>query len=105
MYLIMENLKYNNLTELMAFNIKYYRYLKGLSQEQLAELSHLSPEYISRIERGLNSPTIDKLETIAKALNMDAYIFLKQTKIDNAILSKMTSTRQYNQYNMNGTKK
>ena len=101
----MEKLKFNNLTELLAFNIKYYRYLKGLSQEQLAELSHLSPEYISRIERGLNSPTIDKLETIAKALNMEAYLFLKPAKVDTTILEKMSSTRQYNQYNMNGNGK
>ena len=46
----MKRLEFKNLSQLLAFNIKYYRYVNNLSQELLAEKSNLSPEYISRIE-------------------------------------------------------
>ena len=63
-------LTFNNLKELLIFNIKYYRYKNNLSQEKLAELCSLTPRYITDIERGLHCPTILKIEIIAKALNI-----------------------------------
>lgn len=36
--------------EQIAKNIKYYRKLKGLTQDEVAELTGYSPEYIRRIE-------------------------------------------------------
>ena len=62
-------MKFKDLRELLIFNIKYYRYVNNYSQEKLAELSKLSPRYITDIERGLHCPTIPKLEVIAKSLN------------------------------------
>ena len=44
-------IKFDNLKDLLIFNIKYYRYVNNLAQELLAEKSTLCPEYISRIER------------------------------------------------------
>ena len=42
----------------------------GLSQEKLAEKADLSTVFISRIERGVESPTVDNLVKIAKALGV-----------------------------------
>jgi transcriptional regulator with XRE-family HTH domain len=42
----------------------------GFSQEKLAEQADLSTVFISRIERGVESPTMDNLVKIAKALNV-----------------------------------
>lgn len=39
-----------NIYEKTAKNIKYYRKLKGLTQDEVAELTGYSPEYIRRIE-------------------------------------------------------
>ena len=39
-----------NIYEKTAKNIKYYRKLKGLTQDEVAELTGYSPEYITRIE-------------------------------------------------------
>lgn len=47
-------LGFKDLRELLIFNIKYYRYVNNYSQEKLAELSKLSPRYITDIERGLH---------------------------------------------------
>ena len=59
-------INFNNLKELLIFNIKYYRYKNNLSQEKLAELCSLTPRYITDIERGLHCPTILKIEIIDK---------------------------------------
>ena len=42
----------------------------GLTQEKLAEKSNLSTVFISRIERGVESPSVDNLVKIAKALGV-----------------------------------
>lgn len=48
-----------------------------LSQERLAFLSGLHPTYISQLERGIKSPTVDALWNIAKALNIPVSVILK----------------------------
>ena len=40
----------------------------GLTQEKLAEKAGLSTVFISRLERGRESPSVDNLVKIAKAL-------------------------------------
>lgn len=42
----------------------------GFSQEKLAEKAGLSTVFISRIERGVESPSVDNLVKIAKALGV-----------------------------------
>ena len=42
----------------------------GLTQEKLAEKSDLSTVFISRIERGIESPSVDNLVKVAKALGV-----------------------------------
>jgi len=42
----------------------------GFSQEKLAEKADLSTVFISRIERGVESPSVDNLLKIAKALGV-----------------------------------
>ena len=41
-----------------------------LSQEKLAEKANLSTVFISRVERGKESPSVDNLVKIAKALGV-----------------------------------
>ena len=43
---------------------------RGFSQEKLAEKADLSTVFISRIERGVESPSVDNLQKIAKALGV-----------------------------------
>ena len=66
-------IEFDNLRDLLIFNIKYYRYLNNFSQEKLAELCRLSPRYITDVERGLHCPTIPKIESIAIAFNIEPY--------------------------------
>lgn len=56
----------------MENNIKEFREEQGLSQEKLAELSHLSVGYICHLEKGnRKNPTYKTMVKISKALNRD----------------------------------
>lgn len=50
--------------------IKTVRKLARLTQERLAEKADLSVHYLSRIETGRATPTLDSLERIAVALHV-----------------------------------
>jgi len=65
----------NSTTDILKYNIKYYRNMQNLTQEQLGELSGISTDYISELERGKKVPSIKRLDLIAKALNVEIYKF------------------------------
>lgn len=60
-----------SLIHTFATNVKKYRQEKGISQEGLAELSGLHRTYISAVERERRNISIENIEHIAKALNVD----------------------------------
>jgi transcriptional regulator with XRE-family HTH domain len=58
-------------TTIIAKNIKKYRKEKGLSQDKLARLADIAHATIIKIESGgIQSPTIDTVQKIAKALGI-----------------------------------
>ena len=58
-------------------NIRSVRKSKNLSQEKLAELTNISRNSVSLIETGKINPTILKLVDIAKVLEIDINVLLK----------------------------
>jgi transcriptional regulator with XRE-family HTH domain len=58
-------------TTTIAKNIRKYRKEKGLSQDKLARLADIAHATIIKIESGgIQSPTIDTVQKIAKALDV-----------------------------------
>lgn len=57
---------------------------KDLTQEQLADLSGLSIQYVGEIERGKRNPSLTTIETLAKALTLPITDFfeLQEFQID-----------------------
>lgn len=51
-------------------NIKFFRKQKGLTQKELGEIIHMSPNSIQRYELGHRDPQNKTLEEIAKALGV-----------------------------------
>lgn len=60
------------LREVLATNLKRYRLAAGLSQEELAHRAHLDRTYVSSLERGRYSASIDKIESLSVALGIEA---------------------------------
>ena len=54
---------------LVTRNIRRLRVAKGLSQEVLAVDAEIDRTYVSRLERGLENPTVAVLERLAGALS------------------------------------
>lgn len=52
----------------LASALKTIRSARGLTQEDFSNIS--SRTYVSTLERGLKSPTIDKMEALAEVLNV-----------------------------------
>ena len=50
--------------------IRLHRKQAGFSQEKLAEKAELHPVYISAVERGVKTISMDALMRIAKSLNL-----------------------------------
>lgn len=65
------------LRRIVARNLKRLRQERGLSQEELADLAGLNRNYIGMIERQENAATVDTLEVLAKALQIDAVKLLE----------------------------
>jgi transcriptional regulator with XRE-family HTH domain len=61
-----------SLRRLLAYNIKARRRALGLSQARLAEKIDTAPTYIAMIELEKRFPSVDMLERIANALELDA---------------------------------
>lgn len=68
------------LRERVGLNIRNKRNFRGLSQEQLALAADLDRSYISEIELAKFSASLDVLERIATALNIDPQELLNKRR-------------------------
>ena len=57
--------------EIFARNLRRTRQAQGLSQEELAHKAEIDRTYVSSLERGIYSPTIEVVERLAIALAVD----------------------------------
>jgi transcriptional regulator with XRE-family HTH domain len=60
-----------NAQALVARNLRRLRVARGLSQEVLAVDAGIDRTYVSRLERGLENPTVAVLEKVAHALEAE----------------------------------
>jgi transcriptional regulator with XRE-family HTH domain len=54
-----------------AWKVRELRTAAGITQELLSSESGVAVPYLSGIERGVVNPTLDVLDRLAKALNVD----------------------------------
>ena len=59
--------------KIFVFNMKKYRRKGRISQMKLAEMLNTSTSYIGEIEINSRVPSMDMVERIAKALNIEPY--------------------------------
>ena len=70
-----------NIREVFARNLRKARNVKGLSQEALAYEAGVDRTYISALERGVYSATIDMVGKLAAVLEIEPSALLeRQTK-------------------------
>jgi transcriptional regulator with XRE-family HTH domain len=59
------------LRRIVAQNLRRLRQDRGLTQEELADRAELNRNYVGMVEREENAPTVDTLEALAKAMDID----------------------------------
>jgi transcriptional regulator with XRE-family HTH domain len=55
--------------------LRQLRRKKELTQEQLAEFAGISVDMVSNIERGINAPSFQTIERLARVLNVSVQEF------------------------------
>ena len=68
--------KYKSRYRLLGLNIAYYRKMRGLTQEQLAEKAGVERSRISKTEIAWTGTSLDTLYRIADALEIEPYKLL-----------------------------
>ena len=74
--------------ESIGKNIRKYRLMKKLRQEDLAEKAALSINYVGAIERGEKTPSLESLISIINALGVSADMILADV-LDNGYVVKV----------------
>lgn len=67
--------------EQMGKTIRKYRKAMGLSQEKLAEIMRLSREYISRLECGRETASLDTVVQLSRVLDITVDLLVKNSDL------------------------
>ena len=67
-----------DIIKIFGANLKKYRTEKGYSQEKIAEICNLHRTYISDIERFQRSISLENVQKIADALEIESYKLLQE---------------------------
>ncbi|AQR65338.1 hypothetical protein BXU06_09935 [Aquaspirillum sp. LM1] len=62
----------SSLRDVLAYNLRRRRVAQGLSQEQLGFVAQLDRTFISQVERARVNISLDNIEKLALALELDA---------------------------------
>lgn len=72
-----------DIVRVFGTNMKKYRMQRGLSQEAFAEKCGLHRTYISSIERFQRNVSIENIQRIADALDVETYLlFVEKEEVD-----------------------
>lgn len=66
----MESTEFSQLQETLARQVRHFRGLRQLTQEDLADLANIDRTYVSQIERAVNNPSLQVIAKLASALNV-----------------------------------
>lgn len=65
-----------DVVQLLGTNVRHYRKLKGMTQEELAHEAGMERSYVSDLERGQRNPSVRALGPLAQALEVQPNVLL-----------------------------
>ena len=68
-----------DVVQLLGANVRRYRKLAGMSQEELSLESGLKRSYVSDLERGTRNPSVRALGRLAVALKIEPSVLLERS--------------------------
>lgn len=79
---------------LVARNVRRLRVLRELSQEALAVDAMVDRTYVSRVERGLENPSVAVLEKLARALKAGIPDFFDASQVTRGPIKPLAGGRK-----------
>lgn len=79
---------------LVGMNLRRYRNLAQISQEDLADLAGIDRTYVSGVERGIRNPTVTVLQSLAEALKIETSALLEKPAMQTAPNQQPPSKKQ-----------
>ncbi|MBX9927106.1 MAG: helix-turn-helix domain-containing protein [Hyphomicrobiaceae bacterium] len=70
-----------DMRRIVGSNVRRIRLEKGLTQEQFADVSGFSQQYISGLESGKRNPTVVSLHDLAQALGVSPVDLIQPFKL------------------------
>ncbi|WP_084384802.1 helix-turn-helix domain-containing protein [Novosphingobium naphthalenivorans] len=70
-----------DVVQLLGENVRHYRKLKGMTQEQLALEAEMERSYVSDLERGTRNPSVRALARLAEALQVEPQCLLSPKSV------------------------
>ncbi|WP_219835364.1 helix-turn-helix domain-containing protein [Paenibacillus sp. R14(2021)] len=81
--------------KLIGKKIRAIRREKGLTQVKLADKAQLMYQYVGAVERGTRNISLDSLERIITALDVDLEQFINLTNINKNLISEEEANKGY----------
>ena len=73
-----------DILKVFGTNVRFYRTKRGVSQEKVGEMCNLHRTYISDIERFNRSISLENIQRIADALEIETYkLFIENIEKEN----------------------
>ena len=91
-----------NIKQELGARIKELRHKKGYTQEKFAEAIGVAPRHISRIENGINTPSIETLAKIADILDVEIKELYNFQHLKNEYYLKESLLKLINELDYNG---
>lgn len=71
--------------------LRYFRNERNLTLNEFSELADISNTYLSSIESGNHTPTIDVIVSILNALSIDYQTIMGETNSDSSLMESIIS--------------
>lgn len=71
-----------DVVQLLGENVRRYRKLKEMTQEQLGLETEMERSYVSDLERGTRNPSVKALGRLAAALGVEPHLLLQPISAD-----------------------
>ena len=75
--------------EKIRINMRYYRIINGLTQEQMADKLDMTEKHYCHLENGKYNITLDNLDNISKIFNKEPWELLKENHREDEVPSKV----------------
>ena len=79
--------------DILAINLKYYRYQLNLSQEKFAEKLKSTLPYINQLEKGRRKPTLELLDKFSDKLGVSSAELITYNE-EHYVISKRIDERK-----------